>query len=62
MVEKLAYSPAEAAQALGISRPMVYELMKRDDFKSFKIGTRTLIPANNLREWIAQQVERGESN
>ena len=61
MREKLAYSSAEVAEVLGISRPMVYNLLKRIDFPSFKIGTRTLIPVDGLREWIAEQAKGGNT-
>lgn len=61
MVDKLAYSTAETAEMLGVSRPVVYTLMKRDDFPVFKVGTRTLVSAEGLRAWVQAQVERGES-
>lgn len=60
--ERLAYSPAEAAVALGVSRPTVYQLMHRADFPSFKLGGRTLISAEGLRAWVRRQAERGEAN
>ncbi len=60
-MDKLTYSPTETAQVLGVSRPTVYQLMKRTDFPVFKVGTRTLVSAEGLRAWIQAQVERGES-
>lgn len=56
-LEPLAISPAECARLLGVSRPMVYNLINRDDFPSFKLGTRTLISVDGLRAWIAKQAE-----
>lgn len=56
-VERLAYSPTEAAQVLGVSKPTVYTLLRRQGFPSLKVGTRTLIPADGLREWLRQQSE-----
>lgn len=61
MVDKLAYSTAEAAEVLGVSRPTVYTLMRRTGFPAFKVGSRTLISAEGLRAWVQAQVERGES-
>lgn len=58
-MDKMAYSSAEVAEVLGISRPTVYTLLKRIDFPSFKIGTRTLVPVDGLREWVAQQAKEG---
>lgn len=54
-VERLAYSPTEAAKVLGVSKPTVYTLIRRQGFPSLKVGTRTLIPADGLREWLRQQ-------
>lgn len=55
--EKLAYFPTETALVLGVSRPTVYTLMKRADFPSFKVGSRTLVSAEGLREWVKKQAE-----
>lgn len=60
-MDKLAYSSTETAQVLGVSRPTVYQLMKRADFPVFKVGTRTLVSAEGLRAWVREQAERGES-
>ncbi len=54
-MQRLTYSPPETAQVLGISRPTVYMLMKRADFPAFKVGSRTLISAEGLREWVKVQ-------
>ena len=61
MADKLAYSPSETAEVLGVSRPTVYALMKRADFPAFKVGARKLVSVEGLRAWVAAQVERGES-
>ena len=61
MADKLAYSTAEAAEVLGVSRPVVYQLMKQEGFPSFKVGARTLVSAEGLWAWVQAQVERGES-
>ena len=54
-MDKLAYSTAEAAEVLGVSRPVIYTLIKRADFPAFKLGTRTLVSVEGLREWVAAQ-------
>lgn len=56
--EKIAISVTEAAELLGLSRPTVYKLMRRDDFPVLRIGTRTLIHRAKLEEWAARQTER----
>lgn len=60
-VDKLAYSTTETAEVLGVSRPVVYQLMKQASFPSFKVGSRTLVSVEGLRAWVQAQVERGES-
>ena len=56
-MEKLALSPTETAEALHLSRSSVYQLLKRADFPSFKVGNRTLIPVEPLRRWVEKQTE-----
>ena len=61
--ERLAYSPAEAAEALGISRPTLYNtLLNRPGFPVFRVGGRVLISTEGLREWVRRQAEGGEEN
>ena len=55
-LEPLAVSAPEAARLLGVSKPTVYQMMNREDFPAFKVGTRTLISVEGLREWIRKQV------
>ena len=42
-VERLAYSPAEAAEVLGISRARLYLLLEDGTIPSVKLGRRRLI-------------------
>lgn len=60
-LEPLAISAIEAARLLGVSKPKVYELMGRADFPSFKVGGRTLVSVDGLREWVKKQTEVSES-
>lgn len=58
-MEKIALSVSEAAQALGVSRPTMYEIIRRDDFDAaFKVGARTLISRTRFENWVASQPER----
>ena len=56
----LAVSAGKAAEMLGVSKPKVYDLMRRGDFPSFKLGSRTLISVEGLREWVLQQAKNKE--
>ena len=57
-LEPLAVSAPEAARLLGVSKPTVYQMMNREDFPAFKVGARTLISVEVLREWIRKQVNK----
>ena len=54
-LEPLAVSAPEVARLLGISKPKVYELMGQEGFPSFKLGGRTLVSVDGLREWVRNQ-------
>jgi excisionase family DNA binding protein len=55
--ERVALSIAEAAAALGVSKPTVYTLIKRPGFPVFRVGGRQLISSDGLRDWVQRQVE-----
>lgn len=59
MTEKLTYSVTEAAEVLGVSRPTMYELIRREGFPSLKVGRRVLISRQRLAEWVDQQAGKG---
>jgi excisionase family DNA binding protein len=42
----------EAAQALGIGRALVYDLIRSGRLRSFKVGSRRLIPVSAIDEAI----------
>lgn len=56
-LKKLTLSISETAEVLGVSRPVVYQLTHRADFPAFKIGSRTVVSASKLREWVERQAD-----
>jgi excisionase family DNA binding protein len=52
--QKLAYTIAEACDAVGIGRTKLYELIGEGRVKTRKIGARTVIPAESLRALIGK--------
>lgn len=54
--DKLALNATEVASLLGISRPTVYALFRREDFPVAKIGKRRLVPKAQLERWLEDQV------
>ena len=55
--EKLALNASEVAAVMGVSRPTVYQLMKREGFPVINIGSRKLVPRAKLVEWLENQTE-----
>ena len=51
-MEKQAYSVAEAATILGISKTTLYEWIKEGVIPTFSIGTKTLITAQALEDFV----------
>lgn len=58
-MEKLLLKPEEAADALGIGRSLLYQLLARGELESVKIGRCRRIPADALQELVARL--RGEA-
>ena len=56
-MDKLLLRPAEAAEAIGIGRSKVYELLASGELPSIRVGSSIRVPADGLREWVARQVE-----
>lgn len=54
-VESLTMSVEEAAQQLGICTKIAYQLTHRADFPTIKIGRRTRVSREGLREWVRNQ-------
>lgn len=52
----LANQVPQACARLGIGRTALYELLKSGAIRSFKVGTRTLIPEVELQRFVAEQM------
>lgn len=52
MTEHLAYSIKEAAAAISLSERTIWQMIKRGELPTVKVGGRTLIPADRLRALI----------
>ncbi len=57
---ELTYSVTEAAEALGVSRRTMYDLLHKKGFPTLKIGGRRLISRELLAAWVREQA--GEKN
>ena len=57
----LMLSVPEMAAVLGISRAGAYELARSEGFPALRIGTRIVIPKDELREWIRRNMGKQET-
>ena len=55
-MDRLLLRPAEAAEAIGIGRSKVYELLASGDLPSIRIGGVIRVPVTSLHAWIERQL------
>lgn len=58
--EALAYTPAQAAASVSISRPTLYRWMNQPGFPVVRIGGCVRIPRDAFREWLNARMEGRE--
>lgn len=58
MEEKRCYTVKELQEILGISRPTVYELLKRNEFRWIQVGTKYRISKKSFDEWLDKMMEK----
>ncbi len=56
IAEKRCYTVKEVQEMLGISRPTVYELLKKNEFRWIQIGNKYRISKKSFDEWLDQKV------
>jgi excisionase family DNA binding protein len=57
IVDRLLLRPIEAAEAIGVGRSKIYELLAAGELPSIRIGGSVRVPVDGLRDWIARQLE-----
>ena len=55
-VERLLYRPAEAAEAIGVSRSRMYEMIDSGDIPSVRIGGTLRVPVDELRRRVEEKL------
>lgn len=55
-MDKLLLRPIEAAEAIGIGRSKIYELLASGELPSIRIGGSVRVPVDALRAWIERQL------
>lgn len=56
MTDRLMLRPAEAAEAIGVSRAKGYEMIARGEIPSVEIGGVRRVPVEALRSLIARRL------
>ena len=60
---KLTYTVVEAAAALGVSKTVMYQLIRTDGFPVIYVGNKRLIPIESFKRWVdAMAAQRWKSN
>lgn len=54
-MDRLAYSINETARTLSLGRTSIYAMIADGRLDAFKLGRRTLIPAESIKRLVAQQ-------
>lgn len=57
--QKLTYSVAEATEALGVSKTIMYQIIRIKGFPVIVVGNRRLIPIKGLERWVEEQAQKG---
>lgn len=57
-IQKLAFSIAETARALGVSSRTVHDYVKNGSIAHFRMGTWLLIPTDELKAFIERRTQR----
>ena len=58
--KKMVLNVAELAHELGISKPVAYELTKKNGFPAIRISERRIIiPRDGLQRWLDSEVSNG---
>jgi len=52
----------EFGKAYGLSRSTIYNLMDTGQLRSFKVGTRRLIPVEAAEQWFATTIQSSEAS
>ena len=61
MADRIAYSIAETAQRLGVSRSLLYLELNRGKLASSKIGGRRLIRVVDAENYLAAHTEQAKA-
>jgi excisionase family DNA binding protein len=58
MTQKLMLRPAEAAEAIGVSRSKLYEMIAAKEIPSIVVSGCTRVPVEALQAWITEEIQK----
>jgi len=61
MTERLLLRPAEAGEAIGVSRSTAYALIAAGTLPSIRINGIVRVPVDGLKAWITRQAQEQSS-
>jgi excisionase family DNA binding protein len=60
-MERMLLRPAEAAEAIGVSRSRMYELLASGELPSIRVGRTVRVPVAALQAWIAERLKQNDA-
>jgi len=60
-MERMLLRPAEAAEAIGVSRSRMYELLASGELPSIHVGRTVRVPVAALQAWIAERLKQNDA-
>lgn len=61
-MERMLLRPAEAAEAIGVSRSRMYELLASGELPSIRVGRTVRVPVAALQAWIAERLKQNDAH
>jgi excisionase family DNA binding protein len=62
MNNRLTITVEEAAELLGVSRSLAYNLVRRNELPSLRLGRRVVVPVRALEEMLARGSTIGDAD
>lgn len=59
-MEKIFLTWSEACEVLGIGRSRLYDLARRGEIASVKLGRSRRFPVESIREWADKQIRESQ--
>lgn len=56
-MDRVLYRITEAAEALGLSRATVYELVQRGEIRTIRVGAARRVPTEAISEFVRRKEE-----